>query len=124
MQKFEIGGIVPAKVAETLLDLSDYMGIKFTVTPCFEDEKVKEKTLENIYAKIMSRFEKSKFTVHESFESCLSRFTTVRHPKKGIGSGCARCNPKDTYDYDIGYYLALVRSCGWKDLEEELLSIL
>lgn len=123
MQKFKISGIVPTKVAVTLLDLSDYMGIKFTVVPWSEKEE-KEDTLKNIYAKIMSRFEKSNFTVHESFESCLSRFTTVRHPKKGIGSGCARCNPEDTYDYNIGYYLALTRACGWKDLEEELLSIL
>lgn len=123
MQKFEISGIVPAKMAETLLDLSDYMGIKFTVIPYSEKEE-REEALKNIYAKIMSRFEESNFTIHESFESCLFRFITIMHPKKGVGSGCARCNPKDTYDYDIGYFLSLVRACGWKDLEKELLSIL
>lgn len=123
MQKFEIGGIVPAKVAETLLDLSDYMGVKFTVIPYSEKEE-KEDALKNIYTKIMSRFEESNFTVYESFEYCLSRFTFVEHPKKGINLGCAHCNPKDDYNYRVGYFLSLVRACGWKDLEEELLSIL
>lgn len=123
MQKFEIGGIVPAKVAETLLDLSDYMGIKFTVIPYSEKEE-KEDALKNIYAKIMSRFEESNFTVYGSFEYCLSRFTFVEHHKKGINLGCAHCNPKDDYNYRVGYFLSLVRACGWEDLEEELLSIL
>lgn len=35
--------------------------------------------------------------------------------------GAAKCRKDDTFNKDIGFYLAVCRAHGWKDLEKELL---
>lgn len=83
-----------------------------------------EETLEEIFSKINNRFDHSNFYVEYHKEIYNAFYVAVVIPKKGVRIGVAKCNPADNYDYEIGYYLALTRACGWKDLEEELLSAL
>lgn len=84
----------------------------------------KEEILKETFDEISSRFCDSNFSIEGRKEIYNTFCITVIHPKKGIRVGIAKRNPTDIYDFDIGYYLSLSRACGWKDLEEKLLSVL
>lgn len=118
----KITGTVPEHVAVVLDEVAGYAGYSLFYRPVKKKKEKKELTLQQIFDEIQYRFTGSNFSLYETFETDLTRYTFVWHPEKGYKVGSSRCNPSDSYNYYAGYYLALCRACGWKDLEEQLVS--
>ena len=84
----------------------------------------KKASQKDIFNRISDRYNNSDFLIECKGQVINDHYVVVSHPKKNLRFGFAKCNPNDVYKWEIGYYLALARACGWKDLEEELLSTL
>lgn len=107
-----------------ICDFIDRLGYSYDIREVKTPKEKKEKSLVDIFNKIRFRFDKSNFSLSESTEKYTTCFSVVTHPKKGYAVGSARMRPGEKYNYVFGYYLSLVRACGWKDLEKELLDTL
>ena len=105
-----------------ICDFIDRLGYAYTVQEVKIPRQKKEKTIEDIFGEIEYRYNNSQYCEKRFAQNANQAIILVSHYKKGYQLGKSKRNPTDDYRQPIGYYLALVRACGWKDLEEELLS--
>ena len=91
-------------------------GLKYDV------DEIKRTPVE-IMEDIQQRYKKSGFRYVERFIKEDTTFVLLKKKNK-VFMGYARQHPDDSWNSNIGYYVALARACGYKDLEEELIESL